>query len=716
MSSTTNPAPSHSCSEPTDGPVSGVPGDVPVIDALCINTIRTLSMDAVQAAKSGHPGTPMALAPVAFTLWQDVLEFDPANPRCPGRDRFVLSNGHASMLLYSLLHLSRTAEVDARGTPTGKPAVSLDAIEAFRQLDSRCPGHPEFHWTAGVETTTGPLGQGLANSVGFAMAERHLAARYNRPGHQLFEYRVWAICGDGCLMEGISHEAASLAGHLKLANLCWIFDNNHITIEGRTSLACSDDAAARFAGYGWHVVHVTDANDIDQLRSAYDAARTTTDRPTLIVVDSRIGWGAPTREDTAAAHGEPLGDEEIAKTKAFYRWPVDAKFLVPSGVYERFAERLGARGAALTKSWAAKFAAYSGAFPKEALEIQLMQSRELPADWAADLPVFPADAKGTATRVSNGKVLNAIAKRVPWLVGGAADLAPSTKTLMTFEGAGSFQADAPDGRNLHFGIREHAMGAVCNGLSLSGLRPFGAGFFIFSDYMKGSIRLSSIMELPVVFVFTHDSIGVSEDGPTHQPIEQLAALRAMPNVWVFRPADANEVSECWRVILPNTRHPSVLALSRQDLPTIDRTKFGPVSGVARGGYVLADATPEIPELILIGTGSEVALCLEAHTILAGEGIRVRTVSMPCCELFLAQDPCYRDSVLPPSVRARVSVEALSPLGWDRFVGLDGEAIGMTTFGASAPLSKLLVRFGFVAPVVAEKARAVLARVRKGSAR
>ncbi|MSR28578.1 MAG: transketolase [Phycisphaerales bacterium] len=712
----TNPPTSARAASPTPFPLSGVPGDVAEIDALCINTIRTLAMDAVQAAKSGHPGTPMSLAPVAYTLWQEFLRFDPANPLCPGRDRFVLSNGHASMLLYSLLHLSKTQALDESRKVTGQPSVPLDEIRAFRQLDSRCPGHPEYHWTAGVEATTGPLGQGLANSVGFAMAERWLAARYNRPAHELFGYRAWAICGDGCMMEGISHEAASLAGHLKLGNLCWIYDNNHITIEGRTTLAYSDDASTRFLGYGWNVLRVADANDIDQLRRAFHAATATTDRPTLIVVDSRIGWGAPTREDTSAAHGEPLGEEEIRRTKQFYRWPEDAKFLVPEGVYERFAQGVGARGAALTADWNTRFSEYSKAYPKEAAEVRQMQSRELPADWAAELPVFPADAKGMATRISNGKVINAVAKRIPWFIGGSADLAPSTKTLMTFDGAGSFEAETPSGRNLHFGIREHAMGAVCNALALSGLRPFGAGFLIFSDYMKGSIRLSAIMDLPVIYVFTHDSIGVGEDGPTHQPIEQLAALRAMPQVCIFRPCDANEVTECWRTILPMTHHPVVLALSRQDLPTLDRTKYGAASGVARGAYVLADAVGGAPELILIGTGSEVALCLAVHQTLEKEGVKVRTVSMPCCELFNRQDQAYRDSVLPPLVRARVSVEALSTLGWERYVGLDGEAIGMTTFGASAPLSALLRRFGFEPETVAARARAVLARVRAGASR
>ncbi len=714
MSTTTTPLPSSTVLQ--DAPVSGVPGDIARIDALCINTIRTLAMDAVQAAKSGHPGTPMALAPVAYTLWQEVLRFDPANPLCPGRDRFVLSNGHASMLLYSLLHLTRTQAVTTDYKPTGRVSVTLDDIKGFRQLDTRCPGHPEYHWTSGIETTTGPLGQGLATSVGMAMAQRWLAAHYNRPGFDLFNYRVWSICGDGCMMEGISGEAASLAGHLKLSNLCWIYDNNHITIEGHTSLAYNDDVGTRFLGYGWNVLRVSDANDVDLLRRAYAAAAATSDRPTLIIVDSKIGWGAPTKEDTSSAHGEPLGDAEISGTKKFYRWPEQPKFFVPDGVMDRFAQGIGARGASLTSEWNAKFDAYSKAFPTEAQEIREMESRTLPAGWDADLPIFPADAKGMATRISGGKVLNAVAKRVPWMVGGSADLAPSTKTLMTFEGAGSFQSETPGGRNLHFGIREHAMGAICNGLALSKLHAYGSGFLIFSDYMKGSIRLSAIMDVPVTYIFTHDSIGVGEDGTTHQPIEQLAALRAMPQIMVFRPADANEVTECWRTIMPMSHQVTVMALSRQDLPTVDRTKFGAASGVARGAYTLADAAGGHPDLILIGTGSEVTLCLAAHEILAKDGIKVRTVSMPCCELFNRQDQAYRDSVLPPSVRARVSVEALSTFGWERYVGLDGLAIGMTTFGASAPLPTLNKHFGFEPSVVADKARAVLARVKASASR
>ncbi len=712
MSGTTTTIPSAPLIQ--GAPVSGAPGDIAQIDALCINTIRTLSMDAVQAAKSGHPGTPMALAPVAYTLWQETLRFDPANPLCPGRDRFVLSNGHASMLLYSLLYLTRTQSVTADYKPTGKVSVTLDDIKGFRQLETRCPGHPEYHWTSGIETTTGPLGQGLATSVGMAMAERWLAARYNRPGFELFKYRVWSICGDGCMMEGISGEAASLAGHLKLSNLCWIYDNNQITIEGRTDLAYNDDVGTRFLGYGWNVLRVSDANDVDLLRRAFARAAATNDRPTLIIVDSKIGWGAPTKEDTSSAHGEPLGDAEIAGTKKFYRWPEQPKFFVPDGVMDHFAAGIGARGAELTKAWNATFDPYAKAFPNEAQEIRQMESRALPAGWDADLPVFPADAKGMATRVSGGKVLNAVAKRVPWMVGGSADLAPSTKTLMTFDGTGSFQSDSYGGRNLHFGVREHAMGAVCNGLALSKLHAFGSGFLIFSDYMKGAIRLSAIMEVPVTYIFTHDSIGVGEDGPTHQPIEQLAALRAMPQALVFRPADANEVTECWRVIMPMAHQVCVMALSRQDLPTVDRTKFGAASGTARGAYVLAEAAGGAPELVLIGTGSEVPLCLEAHEMLAKEGVKVRTVSMPCCELFNRQDQTYRDSVLPPTVRARVSVEALSTFGWERYVGLDGLAIGMTTFGASAPLAALNKHFGFEPATIAKKAREVLARVKATS--
>jgi len=693
---------------------AGTPMGTPEIDNLAINTIRTLSMDAVQAADSGHPGTPMALAPVAYALWQDVMRFDPANPRWANRDRFVLSNGHSSMLLYSLLHLAGVQRVGHDGHATGELAVPLDDIKRFRQLDSLCPGHPESHLTTGVETTTGPLGQGLATSVGMAIASQWLGARYNRPGYSLFDYRVWTICGDGCLMEGISTEAASLAGHLGLSNLCWIYDSNRITIEGATNLAYSDDVAARFAGYGWNVLHVGDANDVRQLVRAYETAKRSTDRPTLIIVESHIGYGAPKKQDTASAHGEPLGEEEIRATKRWYGWPEDAKFLVPEGVRERFAEKLGTRGAAASAEWNARFEAYAKAYPWLADEVRTMLARGLPQGWDKDLKPFPADAKGNATRNSSGQVLNQIARNVPWMIGGSADLAPSTKTLLTFDGAGSFQRNARGGRNMHFGIREHAMAAVCNGLALSGLRPYGSGFLIFSDYARGAIRLSSIMELPVTHVFTHDSIFVGEDGPTHQPIEQLIGLRAVPGMHVFRPCDANEVVECWRLVMGLTHHPAVMALTRQNLPTLDRTRFAAADNCAFGGYVLSEAEGGAPDVILIGSGSEVHLCLAAQELLAKESIRARVVSMPCTALFDAQDGAYRAAVLPPSVRARVTCEAASTVGWDRYAGLEGETVGMTGFGASAPAKDLATHFGFTPERVAEAARRSLARVRGGA--
>lgn len=693
-------------------PFAGTPADVPPIDALAINTIRTLSMDAVQAADSGHPGTPMALAPVAYALWQQILRYDPADPRWLDRDRFVLSNGHASMLLYSLLHLAgvrRTeAEKGAARSAASELAVTLEDIRAFRQLGSRCPGHPEYGLTAGVETTTGPLGQGVATSVGMAIASRWLAARYNRPGFELFSFRVWAICGDGCLMEGISGEAASLAGNLRLSNLCWIYDNNHITIEGHTDLACSDDVATRFLGYGWNVLRVGDANDLDRLVKAFEEARATEDRPTMVIVDSHIGWGAPTRQDTSAAHGEPLGEQEIRATKRFYGWPADAKFLVPDGVRERFTERIGTRGAQLRSAWESLMASYGEKFPTEAAEIRAIAERRLPDGWDAGLTPFPADVKGMATRVSGGKVLNAIAQRVPWMIGGAADLAPSTRTRLEFDGAGDLLPGSV-GRNLHFGIREHAMGAIANGLALCGLRPFASGFLIFSDYMRGSMRLSALMELPVLYIFTHDSIGLGEDGPTHQPVEQLASLRAMPGVLLFRPADANEVIECWRVAMTACHEPSIFALSRQNLPTLDRTKVAPATGCTRGAYVLRDSPGGAPQVVLIGTGSEVSLCLAAAELLEREGLRVRVVSMPCWQLFERQDSSYRDQVLPPSIRARVAVEQASTFGWERYVGEHGAIIGMTTFGASAPIKQLQQHFGFEPRRVADAARAALAR-------
>ncbi|MBM4112087.1 MAG: transketolase [Phycisphaerae bacterium] len=666
-------------------------------------------MDAVQAADSGHPGTPMALAPVAYALWQRMLRYDPRAPGWPDRDRFVLSNGHASMLLYSLLHLAQVRERDG----SDRNAVSLDDIRAFRQLGSRCPGHPEHGLTTGVETTTGPLGQGVATSVGMAMAARWLAATYDRPGFELFTFRTWAICGDGCLMEGITGEAASLAGHLALSNLCWIYDNNHITIEGHTDLAYSDDVAARFLGYKWNVLRVGDANDLDELERALREASATTDRPTIVIVDSHIGWGAPNRQDTSAAHGEPLGEDEIRATKRFYGWPEDAKFLVPDGVRERFAEGVGARGAALAKQWNERFASYATKFPKEAAELRAMWKRELPAGWESALTPFPPDSKGMATRVSSGKILNSLAQRVPWMIGGAADLAPSTKTRLEFKEAGDFLPNSI-GRNLHFGIREHAMGAVSNGLALCGVRPFASGFLIFSDYMRGSMRLSALMELPVAFVFTHDSIGLGEDGPTHQPIEQLASLRAMPGVLLFRPCDANEALECWRVAMTTTHEPSIFALSRQNLPTLDRTKFAEARGAANGGYVLRDSPGGAPQVILIATGSEVPLVVAAADLLERDGVRVRIVSLPCWQLFERQSREAREQVLPPSITARVAVEQASSFGWERYVGENGAVIGMTSFGASAPIRQLQQRFGFEPAHVAQVAKQTIARSAKGA--
>jgi transketolase len=681
------------------------------LDLRCINTIRTLAMDAVQAANSGHPGTPMALAPVAYTLWQRRLRFDPEDPLWMDRDRFVLSAGHASMLLYALLHLAGVRAVDpGNGTP-GVLAVTLDEIKRFRQLDSRCPGHPEYRLTAGVETTTGPLGQGVGNSVGMAIASRWLAARYNRPGFELFDHDVYVIASDGDLMEGLSHEAASLAGHLQLDNLCWIYDNNHITIEGSTALALSDDPAARFAGYGWHVEHVADANDTAALERALDVFQRTADRPTLIVVDSHIGYGAPHKQDTREAHGEPLGEDEVRDAKRFYGWPEDAKFLVPEGVREHFAAGIGARGARLSREWAGRFAAYRAKYPDEAEELERMRLRRLPEHWSDGVPTFPADAKGMATRESSGKVLNAVAKSVPWLIGGSADLAPSTKTLLTSDGAGDFQAGDYGGRNLHFGVREHAMGAVLNGLALAGLRPYGASFLIFSDYGRPAIRLAALMELPVIYVYTHDSIGLGEDGPTHQPIEHLLSLRAIPGLIVLRPADANEVAECWKVILPLTHRPALLVLTRQAVPTLDRTRYAAAAGVAKGAYVLADAPGSVPEVLLIGTGSEVSLCVKAHEALLAEGIRSRVVSMPSWELFDEQPREYRDAVLPPNVTARIAVEQAAVMGWERYLGPGGRAIGMRTFGASAPLADLMRKFGFSPDHIVAAAEELLGRTR-----
>jgi transketolase len=683
------------------------------LDATCVNTIRTLSMDAVQAANSGHPGAPMALAPVAYCLWQHFLRFDPQDPIWPNRDRFVLSAGHASMLLYSLLHLTGVKAVSKDYETLGEPSVPLEAIQRFRQLDSRCPGHPEYRWTSGVETTTGPLGQGLANSVGMALAGRWQAAHFNKPGFEdLIDFNVYALCGDGCIMEGISAEAASLAGHLKLSNLCWIYDNNHITIEGHTELAFSDDVATRFIGHGWNVTRVGDANDLEMLARAFRTFLKTRDRPTLIIVDSHIAYGAPNKQDTSAAHGEPLGEQEVRLTKRNYGWPEDAKFIVPDGVYEHFQGGMGKRGKDLRDTWFARVREYRTKYPELAEQFYRLHHRQLPEGWDKDLPTFPTDAKGLGTRDASGKVLNVIGKNVPWLLGGSADLGPSCKTRLTFDGAGDFLADSPGGRNLHFGIREHAMAAVLNGMALVKVRAYGSSFLIFSDYARPAIRLSALMELPVVYIFTHDSIGVGEDGPTHQPIEQVASLRTIPGLIVLRPADANEVAEAWKVIMKLHHEPAVLVLTRQAVPTIDRNKYAPASGLAHGAYVLADAQAGKPDVLLLATGSEVALCLDAYERLKADGIRARVVSMPSWELFDDQPQEYRDRVLPPDVTARVSVEQASTFGWAKYVGATGHSIGMRSFGASAPLKDLIKKFGFTPEHVVAAAREQLQRARR----
>ena len=679
-------------------------------EQLCINTIRTLSMDAVQQANSGHPGTAMAMAPVMYELWQKHLRFDPEDPIWPNRDRFILSVGHASMLLYSLLHLAEVKSVNAKYEQIGEPSVTLDDIKRFRQLDSKCPGHPEYRWTSGVEATTGPLGQGVATSVGMAIAGQWMAQQFNKPDYTMFDYNVYALCGDGDMQEGISGEAASLAAHLKLPNLCWIYDNNHISIEGNTSLSFSEDVGARFEGYGWNVIRVHDANNLQMLEDALNTSKSTNDRPTLIIVDSHIAYGAPNKQDTSAAHGEPLGEEEIRLTKRNYGWPEDAKFLVPDEVRAQFKAGIGARGKQLRDGWMAKFEQYSAAYPELADELYKMQHRELPNDWDKDLPTFPADEKGVAGRDSSGKVLNALAKNVPWLIGGSADLAPSTKTRLTFDGAGDFSASDRGGRNMHFGIREHAMGAILNGLSLCKVRPYGSGFLIFSDYARPAIRLSSLMELPTIHVFTHDSIGVGEDGPTHQPIEQLASLRAIPGLITLRPGDANEVVEAWKIIIQLRHQPTALILSRQACPTLDRTVYAGAAGVAKGAYILADSNPgELPEVLLMASGSEVGLAVAAFEQLKTEGIKARVVSMPSWELFEDQEDSYREAVLPPGVGARISIEQAGMFGWERYVGRSGKAIGMKTFGASAPLKELQKKFGFTVEQVVQTAKDLLAK-------
>jgi len=678
-------------------------------DRLAIATIRTLAIDAVQKAQSGHPGLPMGMAPVGYTLWTRFLRYDPRHPTWPNRDRFVLSAGHGSMLLYALLHLAGVRRVDRQGRILAIPAVSLDDIKQFRALDSVCPGHPEYGITTGVETTTGPLGQGAANSVGMAMAERWLEGRFNRPDAALFDYRVYALCSDGDMMEGVSGEAASLAGHLKLSNLCWIYDDNSVTIEGHTELAFSEDVIRRFQGYGWATIAVEDANDCEAFARAVETFQSTHDRPTLIQVKSVIGYGSPHKQGTSKIHSDPLGEEEVRLTKRAYGWPEDAQFLAPDAVRERFDATLGERGAQLQAAWERAFTAYAAAEPALAEELRRMRAGELPEGWDADIPMFPADPKGIATREASGRTLNAVAKRLPWLIGGSADLSPSTKTRLEFDGAGDFEAASYGGRNLHFGVREHAMGAIANGLALSSLRPYTGTFLIFSDYMRPPTRLAALMELPVVFIFSHDSISLGEDGPTHQPIEQLAALRAIPGLITLRPGDANETAEAWRVILAQSARPACLILTRQALPILDRTRYAAAAGVARGAYVLADTDRRPPELILIGAGSEVPLCVQAYEVLAADGVNVRVVSMPSWELFEDQDDGYRHAVLPPEVSARVAVEEAAALGWDRYVGPTGEIIAMRSFGASAPIRAVQTKFGFTVEHVLAAARRQLAQ-------
>ena len=679
------------------------------MDLLSINTIRTLAIDAVQQANSGHPGAPMGLAPVVYELWQKFLRYDPSDATWPNRDRFVLSAGHASMLLYATLHLAGVKQVAQDGKILDMPAVSLDDIKKFRQLDSRTPGHPESHMTTGVETTTGPLGQGCGNSVGMAIAGKWLAENYNQPGFEIFDFNVYTVCGDGDMMEGVACEAASLAGHLKLANLCWIYDHNHVTLDGPADWSFSEDVMTRFVGYGWNVTRVADANDLDMLARAYETFQKTKDRPTLIVVDSHIGYGSPHKQDSYEAHGEPLGEAEVKLVKKFYGWPEDAKFLVPDGVYDQFRNGVGKRGGEAHAAWNAKFAEYKKQYPELAEQLNLMLDGKLPKGWDKDLPSFPADPKGIATRESSGKVLNKLAENIPWLVGGSADLAKSNKTNLTFPGAGDFYPNQYKGRNIHFGVREHAMGAAVNGMAFCKLRAFSATFFNFSDYMRPAMRLGALMEAPTLYIFTHDSIGVGEDGPTHQPIEQLAAFRAMPNMLVLRPGDANEVVEAYKVIMQHMEGPATLVLTRQAMPTFDRTKYGAASGVAKGAYVLADAAGGKPEVILIGTGSEVGLCMAAYEKLTAEGIKARMVSMPSWELFEKQDAAYKENVLPASVTARVSVEMASTFGWDRWVGPKGKIIGMHSFGSSAPLKDLLKKFGFEPDKVVAAAKELLGK-------
>lgn len=692
--------------EPLRAPDGSAAGPAVSMDQLCINTMRTLAMDAVQKAKSGHPGTPMSLSPAAYVLWNDLLRYNPEDPNWPNRDRFVLSVGHASMLLYSLIFLAGVKSVN-EGEDRSKPSLSIDDLKQFRQLSSKTPGHPEYRFTSGVETTTGPLGQGCGNSVGMAMAQRWLAERYNKPGYPIFDYHIWTFSGDGDQMEGVSSEAASIAGHLRLSNLTWLYDSNQISIEGSTKLAFIEDTHKRFEGYGWNVVEVTDANDLELLKERFQEARAQDGiaggKPTLIVVHSQIAYGAPKKAGTAAAHGEPLGDEEVAGTKKFYGWPEDKTFYVPDGVMEHFQQGIGARGQALNAGWLEMIGRYRAEYPELAAELEMINQHDLPEGWDKEIPTYETDKKGIASRESSGKILNAIAPHVPWLIGGAADLSPSTKTNLTFQGAGSYEAGNYGGRNLHFGVREHAMGSITNGIALSGIRPYCSGFLIFSDYMKAPIRLSSIMELPVVYIFTHDSIGVGEDGPTHQPIEQLAQLRATPGIITIRPGDSNEVAEAWRVIMPLKEQPVALILSRQALPTLDRTKYAPASGLAKGAYVVGDCDGT-PDVILMATGSELAMAVDTYETLIAEGVKARVVSMPSFDLFEEQSDEYKESVLPSSVTGRVAIEQAAAFGWDRYTGLKGTIIAMHTFGASAPLSDLLKKFGFTPEKILEAAR------------
>jgi transketolase len=663
------------------------------LDQLCINTIRCLAMDAVQKANSGHPGLPMGAAAMAYVLWTRYLRHNPRNARWPNRDRFVLSAGHGCMLLYSLLHL------------TGYD-LSLEEIQQFRQWGSKTPGHPEHLLVEGIETTTGPLGQGFANGVGMAIAGKYLAARFNRPGHEVVDYKIYAIVSDGDLMEGVASEAASLAGHLGLDNLIYFYDNNHISIEGSTDLAFTEDRGKRFEAYGWFVQDLPDGNDLDAVDRAIRAAQAEKGRPSLIIARTHIAYGSPNKQDTAGAHGSPLGEEEVSLTKQNLGWPLEPKFYIPEEALEHF-RKSNDRGARADAEWQKRLEAYRREFPDLAKEWDGFIRGELPKGWKSKIPVFKPSDGPLATRQASGKVLNAIAPGLPTLIGGSADLAPSTDTLL--KGVPDFQKGSYSGRNLHFGVREHAMGGILNGMALSGLVPYGATFLIFSDYTRPTIRLAALMEVRSIFVFTHDSVFLGEDGPTHQPIEHLPALRAIPNLCLIRPADANETAVAWRVAIERRGGPVALALTRQSLPVFDREKFASAEGLVRGAYVMAREKGDSPEIILIASGSEVALALEACEKLSAEGVSARAVSMPSWDLFEKQPQEYKDEVLPPSVTARLAIEAASPFGWDRYVGPRGAVIGMTRFGASAPYKVLAEKFEFTAANIVRQARDLLGR-------